>query len=157
MRLSILSTLIASFAVIHVEGDFIIIDSTTALATFTNTKDASAAASRVAVAASTYITHLTAQPQFTSAIAALESIAATATDIPEGVTATDTVVTYTTTPAWYTRLPQDMRDYYESIGSEAVRVVVEAATGAAPRPTGMLGVVGGVMGAAAVGAGAILL
>ncbi len=40
------------------------------------------------------------QPQFTSAISALVEYQRTGKDVPEEVTATSTLLTYTTTPDW---------------------------------------------------------
>lgn len=51
-------------------------------------------------AASSYQASLTAQPQWTSAYSALVEFQQTGENVPEDVTATDTILTYSTTPDW---------------------------------------------------------
>lgn len=48
-----------------------------------------------------YQASLTAQPEWSSAYSALVEFQETGKNVPEDVTATDVVLTYTTTPDWY--------------------------------------------------------
>lgn len=47
---------------------------------------------------------VTAQPEWSSAYSALVEYQKTGKNVPEGVTATDRILTYATTPDWYVRL-----------------------------------------------------
>jgi len=52
-------------------------------------------------AASSYQASLTAQPEWSSAWSQLVEFQSTGKNVPEDVTATDTILTYATTPDWY--------------------------------------------------------
>lgn len=51
-------------------------------------------------AASSYQASLTAQPEWSSAYSALVEFQETGKNVPEGVTATDRILTFATTPDW---------------------------------------------------------
>lgn len=51
-------------------------------------------------AAESYQASLTAQPEWTSAYSALVEFQQTGENVPEDVTATDVILTYSTTPDW---------------------------------------------------------
>ncbi|KAF2621712.1 hypothetical protein BU25DRAFT_233269 [Macroventuria anomochaeta] len=55
-------------------------------------------------AASSYQASLTAQPEWTSAYSALVEFQETGKNVPEGVTATDRILTFATTPDWQVNL-----------------------------------------------------
>lgn len=71
-----------------------------------------------------------------SAHAALGSFVKTATyDIPAEVTELTALQTFTTTPAWYTALPSDLRAYYDKNNALVQSLLNEAILGTAA-PTG---------------------
>jgi hypothetical protein len=118
--------------------------------TYTNLADASAAVSRI----STYQTHLTAQPQFTSVAQLLEA-AIPDSEFESLAEGTGAIGPYTTA-SWYSKLPGDARGYLSSVTSAELKLARPTGNAAAPRATGMRGVVGvgvgvvGVLGAALV-------
>lgn len=69
--------------------------------TLTNTAQAASITSAWAKALSSWQATLTAQPEYTSAYSALVEFQRTGDNVPEGVTATDRILTFTTTPDWY--------------------------------------------------------
>jgi hypothetical protein len=118
--------------------------------TYTNEADAEAASSRI----STYQSHLTALPQFTSVAQLLE------TAIPDNEfesidEGTGAIGPYTTA-SWYSKLPGDVKSYLSSVTSAELKLATATGNAAAPRVTGMRGVVGvgvgvvGVLGAVLV-------
>ena len=113
--------------------------------------------SKAASALSTYAAQATADPQYASVTAAVDSILATRTDVAPAVTASDTTTTIQSIPPWYTALPSDIRSYYSSI-ERARRSIFEEVINAAPRPTAGTGFGGaaGFVAAGALGAGALL-
>ncbi|KZM20368.1 uncharacterized protein EKO05_0006926 [Ascochyta rabiei] len=56
---------------------------------------------------------VTAKPEWTSAYSALVDFQETGKNVPEGVTATDVILTYATTPDWYNAMPTDLKNYVE--------------------------------------------
>ncbi|KAJ4362686.1 hypothetical protein N0V95_001394 [Ascochyta clinopodiicola] len=56
---------------------------------------------------------VTAKPEWTSAYSALVDFQETGKNVPEGVTATDAILTYSTTPDWYNAMPTDLKNYIE--------------------------------------------
>ena len=101
-------------------------------------------------AGSTYLTHLSAEPQYSSYLSALGSYIATRSDAPPtaDVTGTSTTLEYETAPAWYTAMPSDLRAFRESYVKEGTDVIASAAEavindgGAGAKPTGAVGYVG---------------
>lgn len=81
-----------------------------------------------------------------SAHAGLASFVATATySIPSDVTKIGAVETFSTTPAWYSALPSDVKAYYDKFNKEVQGLIDQAilgssaattASGASAKPTG---------------------
>lgn len=69
--------------------------------TVTGAAQAASITSAYAAAVKSWQASVTAKPEWTSAYSALVEYQSTGKDVPEGVTATDTILTYTTTPDWY--------------------------------------------------------
>ncbi|KAF9695704.1 hypothetical protein EKO04_006503 [Ascochyta lentis] len=69
-----------------------------------------------------YQASLTAQPEWSSAYSALVEFQETGKNVPEGVTATDRILTYTTTPDWYNAMPTDLKNYIEKNRKEQDKI-----------------------------------
>jgi hypothetical protein len=108
--------------------------------TYTNEGDASAAISRL----STFQTHLTAQPQFTSVAQVLET-AIPDSEIDSLAAGTGAMGPYTTA-SWYSALPGDVKSYLSSVTSAELKLATATGNAGAPRVTGMVGMGVGVVG-----------
>jgi hypothetical protein len=94
------------------------------------------------------LTQASALSAAVSANQALASFVATASyDIPSGVTELGALETFSTTPAWYSALPSDLKSYYDKYNSEVQRLVNQAILGEN-------GTVASTTGASASGSGA---
>jgi len=118
--------------------------------------------SEIESAVSTYLTHVTADPKYASVTKVLAANLATATDVPAVVTNSFQTTTYTTIPNWYTRLPDDVRQYYESVGAAEMSIAMSIVSAAAPPgitpgPMVRMGVYGAAGVAALGAAGGMLL
>ncbi|KAF2740760.1 hypothetical protein EJ04DRAFT_507776 [Polyplosphaeria fusca] len=158
-------TLLAATLASLAAADFAIVTTTeiySASTSFKNLEDASKWAadksSKLESAASTFLTHLTAQPEYTSYYNALSSFVATRTDAPdvEVILATTTTTSYTKEPAWYTALPNDIKEYVSKNQESLQDIASSVVYGGAPaaQVTGMAYM--GAVGAAVVGAVAML-
>jgi hypothetical protein len=74
--------------------------------TATNSAEYAKITKAVIDAASSYQATKTAQPEWSSMVDALIEYQKTGKNVPEGVTATDRILTFTTTPDWY--VPNDV-------------------------------------------------
>lgn len=98
---SLLVLLLASIAA--ASPDFAI--GTESHVTVTGVAEAASITSALGKALSSWQASATAQPEWTSAYSALVEYQETGKHVPEGVTATDRVLTYITTPDWYVSSP----------------------------------------------------
>ena len=91
---------------------------------------------------------------------AIGDYVATRTDAPADVImATDTVTTYTTYPALYTAMPEELKDYQESVADDLNKIltsVVSEDVGYAARPTGIAMYGGAGLAVAAAGIAALI-
>ena len=87
-----------------------------------------------------YVTSITAQPEFGSAIAALQTAIPLSAVAEIGANPEAYIMDLATgeVPDWYTAIPTSVVDYIESIGEQAVSLV-EAGTGISALPAGMIG------------------
>ncbi|KAF1364539.1 hypothetical protein EJ07DRAFT_172558 [Lizonia empirigonia] len=102
--------------------------------TLTNITQAASITSAWVKALASWQATVTAQPEWTSAYSALVEFQETGENVPEGVTATDRILTYTTTPDWYNAMPTDLKNYIEKNRKEQDEIlqsIVASATGAA--------------------------
>ncbi|KAJ8116129.1 hypothetical protein OPT61_g2382 [Boeremia exigua] len=110
-------------------------------------------------AASSYQASLTAKPEWSSAYSALVEFQETGKNVPEGVTATDRVLTFATTPDWYNAMPTDLKNFIENNRKEQdelIKNVLKQSSGDSARPLGMGIYISGAV-AALVGGVAIAL
>jgi len=114
-------------------------------------------------ALSTYITHLTAQPEFTS-IASVLQTALPASVVSElktksgplnGVLPTGTDALQTA--SWFQALPSDVKSYFSSAASQENRLAQASGNAAGAPERGAVGGVAGVVGAAAVAGAALMV
>lgn len=70
----------------------------------TNSAQLSKITKALAEAASSWQASITAQPEYSSAWSELVEFQETHSGVPEGVTATDTIIPFATTPTWYVLL-----------------------------------------------------
>ncbi|KAF2492129.1 hypothetical protein BU16DRAFT_104529 [Lophium mytilinum] len=163
---TLLAALFLSFTTL-ISANWVIVTTTYSLDLSTTFKNEAAATkwenkklSEISKALSTYLTHLTADPKYASYTQVVHDQLATATDVPDVVTATGTTTTYTTVPKWFTRLPNDVQNYYHDVQKAEISIwssVAEAAAARATPGAGGMGVLGAA-GVAAVGAvGAMLI
>ncbi|KAF2259915.1 hypothetical protein CC78DRAFT_620663 [Lojkania enalia] len=116
-------------------------------------------ASVASSAVSTYLTSVTAQPEYTSYVNALSEFVATRSDAPDVdvIMATTTTTTYTSVPAWFQALPSDVKDYIEEVQDEQFAIVESVVNDSGAMPTGAAKVVGGVVAAAAAAGAALMM
>ncbi|KAF1927113.1 uncharacterized protein M421DRAFT_421979 [Didymella exigua CBS 183.55] len=91
-------------------------------------------------AASSWHTSVTAQPEYSSAWSELVEFQQTHSGVPEGVTATDSIIKYASTPTWYSAMPTGLKAYIEKNvkeQDELIASVIKKTTGDAARPIGM--------------------
>lgn len=88
LTLTLVSTVLADFGI---GVDYITAKNSAQLASIT---------AAYASALESFQASMTAQPQWSSARSALIEYQSTGKDVPEDVTATDIILTYTTTPDW---------------------------------------------------------
>ncbi|KAI9752877.1 MAG: hypothetical protein M4579_005444 [Chaenotheca gracillima] len=127
-----------------------------AAATSTITSISPDQSSKIESDLSTYLTHLTAQPEFTSVALVLQtavpfSVLQDLEADPQGYY--ESIITGTATPSWIAALPTDAQKYLESVGSAEIALATKDLGNAAPQPTGALKLAGaavaGVVGIAA--------
>ncbi|KAG9202448.1 hypothetical protein G6514_004424 [Epicoccum nigrum] len=114
-------------------------------------------------AASSYQASVTAKPEWTSMWEALKEYQKTGKDVPEGVTATDRILTFSTTPSWYNAMPTDLKNYLDKSQEEQKELIASVlkkatggSTGDAARPISVGFYLSGAL-AALVGAVAMAL
>ncbi|KAK4965248.1 hypothetical protein LTR66_012157 [Elasticomyces elasticus] len=108
---------------------------------------------------SAYLTSVTAQPQYTSNVAALSS--ALPSSVANDYDALTALATVTSAPAWFTAMPTEVQNYWVSVGNAEVDIVASAvrssAGGSVAAGARLTGVKGAVGVAAVIGAAAVLL
>lgn len=99
------------------------------------------------------MTSVTAQPEFSSAIAALETAVPLSAVAAIGANPEDFIMELATgtIPSWFTAIPTSVVNYVESIGEQALSLV-EAGTGISALPEGAVSEVEGSATAAYAGA-----
>ncbi|KAL8793022.1 MAG: hypothetical protein Q9195_004333 [Heterodermia aff. obscurata] len=87
-----------------------------------------------------YVTSITAQPEFSSAVAALETAIPLTAFESIGESPEDFIMELATgtIPSWFTAIPTSVIDYVESIGEQAVSLL-EADTGISSIPADLVG------------------
>ncbi|KAF2124751.1 hypothetical protein P153DRAFT_434987 [Dothidotthia symphoricarpi CBS 119687] len=134
---------------------FIILKPTSSSSLTLNAQQASSISAKFDSAISSYAAQVTTQPAYNSAWNELYAYESTGKkDIPEGVTATNTVVTYTTTPEWFAALPTDAQKYFASIHAKEEDIeasVIRDVAGGAGRLMGRGAFVCGAVAAVVVG------
>ncbi|KAF2660117.1 hypothetical protein K491DRAFT_775104 [Lophiostoma macrostomum CBS 122681] len=144
-----------------VSADFAVVTSTTWIATSVSSDQVERASETASYVASTFLTHLSAQPEHSSYLSGLSEYVATRTDAPDPsiIMATSVETTYYTPPAWFSAMPTPLKQYWQSYHDAGQEVVVsaikDAINGAGARPTGAVGYVGA--GVAVVAGAAALL
>ena len=120
---------------------------------------AAAATSAAGSALSSYLSEVTAAPEYSSALDALAQYQETGFGVPEDVTATDVVLTYATTPDWFLAMPTDTRQYFESVMEKQEQIIESAIAdvrNAAPATSRGGVLVWGAVAAGLVGAAGLL-
>ncbi|KAJ4339882.1 hypothetical protein N0V87_002820 [Didymella glomerata] len=128
--------------------------------TATNTAQLSKITKALADAASSWQASVTAQAEYSSAWSELVDFQETHSGVPKGVTATDSIIQYASTPTWYDAMPTGLKAYIEKNKKEQqdliASVIKKETTGDAARPVGMGMYVSGAL-AALVGGAAMAL
>ncbi|KAF3036999.1 hypothetical protein E8E11_005490 [Didymella keratinophila] len=126
----------------------------------TNTAQLSKITKALADAASSWQASVTAQPEYSSAWSELVDFQETHSGVPKGVTATDSIIQYASTPTWYDAMPTGLKAYIEKNKKEQqdliASVIKKETTGDAARPIGVGIYVSGAL-AALVGGVAMIL
>ncbi|MCJ1291892.1 hypothetical protein MMC34_003440 [Xylographa carneopallida] len=110
-----------------------------------------AQASHISADIASYLSTLTTQPGWVSAVSVLAT-AIPSSDYSNGLSAyLQQVVTATALPSWYTAMPSDVQSIFSSVGAAEVSIVTKDLAAAAPQPTAALKVMGGMLAAGAAG------
>ncbi|KAH7389818.1 hypothetical protein BKA66DRAFT_459862 [Pyrenochaeta sp. MPI-SDFR-AT-0127] len=114
-----------------------------------------------ASAVQSYYATLTTGADWTKAWDVMRAYQQTGRDVPGAVTATNTVLTYTTTPAWYNAMPTEAKNVFDGMKkkNEEIQASVQASANKAndaARPVGMGLSLGGALVAIVAGAAVAL-